>query len=93
MLVEGTFIKIRFTFLPINKLPSNNMNCREGIYVASRWKRIDFIQGKKSKVLAEAQIVESNYPDFESVSMWLKDTTIIQSRLKVPEVQKYNNWP
>jgi len=35
MLVEGTFIKIRFTFLPISKLPSNNMNCKEGIDVAS----------------------------------------------------------
>jgi hypothetical protein len=34
MLVEGTFIKVRFTFLLISKLPSNNINCKEGIYVA-----------------------------------------------------------
>jgi hypothetical protein len=51
MLVESSFIKIRFTFLPIGKLSSNNMNCKEGSYVASGWKRRNFIQGKKSKVL------------------------------------------
>jgi hypothetical protein len=63
MLVEGTFIKIRFTFLPISKLPSNNMNCMEGIYVASECKRRNFIQGKKKvKYFTEAQIVDSKHP-------------------------------
>jgi hypothetical protein len=54
MLVEGTFIKKRFTFLPISKLPSNNMNCKEGIYVARGWKKRNFIHGKKSKVLCRS---------------------------------------
>jgi len=64
MLVEGTFIKIRFTFLPISKLPSNNMNCMEGIYVASGWKRRNFIQGKKSKVLYRSTNSRFKLPSF-----------------------------
>jgi hypothetical protein len=47
MLVEGTFTKIKFSFLSISKLPSNNINCQKGDYVARGWKRQNFIHGKK----------------------------------------------
>jgi hypothetical protein len=51
MLVEGTFIKIQLTFLSIRKLPSNNMNCKEGVYVAREWKRRTYTWQKKSSTL------------------------------------------
>jgi hypothetical protein len=66
MLVEGTFIKVRFTFLLISKQPSNNVNCKEGIYVAIGWMRINFIQGKKSKVLCRSTNSRFKLPSFLS---------------------------